>query len=175
MAIPFPKKRNNFKNLLENEQEGFWWNKAWRQGKKALARTPKPPQSRGLLFEALEPRVLMSADISYGSQILQTDQQANPSQFQLVDTNDTNQIVSSVDFSAASVDNQVLPYLGHDARISAANELTVFATGTIDLNSLRPDFLRDEGFNSLVIQGGDLTDDTLVVDLGQGDIPLMSP
>ena len=36
--------------------------KGWRQGKKALAKTNKPLQSRGLLFEALEPRVLMSGD-----------------------------------------------------------------------------------------------------------------
>jgi len=28
MAIPFPKKKNNFKSLPNNDQEGFWWNKA---------------------------------------------------------------------------------------------------------------------------------------------------
>ena len=66
MALPFPKKKNNFNTLINNDQEGFWWKKAWRQGKKALAKANKPLQSRGLLFEALEPRVLMSADLSYG-------------------------------------------------------------------------------------------------------------
>ena len=67
MALPFPKKKNNnFKSLIDNDQEGFWLKKAWRQGKKALAKANEPPKSRGLLFEALEPRVLMSADLSYG-------------------------------------------------------------------------------------------------------------
>ena len=66
MALPFPKKKNNFNTLINNDQEGFWWKKAWRQGKKTLAKANKPPQSRGLHFEALEPRVLMSADLSYG-------------------------------------------------------------------------------------------------------------
>ena len=66
MALPFPKKKNNFNSLIDNDQEGFWLKKAWRQGKKALAKANKPPKSRGLLFEALEPRVLMSADLSYG-------------------------------------------------------------------------------------------------------------
>jgi hypothetical protein len=44
MALPFPKKKNNFNNLINNEQEGFWWKKAWRQGQKALAKSHKPPQ-----------------------------------------------------------------------------------------------------------------------------------
>ena len=66
MALPFPKKKNNFNSLLSNEHEGFWLKKAWRQGKKVLAKANEPLKSRGLLFEALEPRVLMSADLSYG-------------------------------------------------------------------------------------------------------------
>jgi len=66
MALPFPKKKNNIKSLLDDDREGFWWNKAWQQGKKALAKANEPLKSRGLLFEALEPRVLMSADLSYG-------------------------------------------------------------------------------------------------------------
>ncbi|MBI1841292.1 MAG: LEPR-XLL domain-containing protein, partial [Verrucomicrobia bacterium] len=63
-------------------------------------------------------------------------------------------------------------YLGHAAQFSAAHELRVFATGEILLSALRPDLLRQQGIRSLVIQGSDSTDDTLVVDLAQGDVPL---
>ena len=64
MALPFPKKKNNINRLINNDQEGIWWKKAWHKGKNALASPPKALQSRGLMFEALEPRVLMSADIT---------------------------------------------------------------------------------------------------------------
>ncbi|MDA1013146.1 MAG: DUF4347 domain-containing protein, partial [Planctomycetota bacterium] len=61
---------------------------------------------------------------------------------------------------------------GLTARITAATELTVFTTGDISLGSLRPDYLSDLGFTSLIIEGNDATDDTLIVDLSEGDIPL---
>src|SRR5262249_6095238 len=54
----------------------------------------------------------------------------------------------------------------------AATEITVFDTGDIYLGSLRPDLLHDAGFTSLVVQGSNPTNDTLIVDLSQGDVPL---
>ena len=105
MALPYPKKKNNFKSLINNDQEGFWLKKAWRQGKKALAKANEPLKSRGLLFEALEPRVLMSADLSYGQTPdaptdLTLTFDAGSSQYQLVDS--SNAIVSFDDAADAS-------------------------------------------------------------------------
>src|SRR5690348_2758908 len=63
-------------------------------------------------------------------------------------------------------------YLGYPAQVTAANQLTVFASGDIDVSSFRPDSLRAQGIRSLVVQGSDSTDDTLRIDLSHGDIPL---
>ena len=118
MSLPFPKKKINFNTLIDNDQEGFWWNKAWRQGKKVFARTSKPPQSRGLLFEALEPRVLMSADLSYGDVAvdltLHFDQQANEYQLLSVDANGQNGIVSAVKADATGMTDGILSIDGND-------------------------------------------------------------
>ena len=93
MALPFPKKKNNFNSLLSNEHEGFWLKKAWRQGKKALAKANEPPKSRGLLFEALEPRVLMSAEYMLDTARILTvtgDMDANTIVIQQVAVSDTS-------------------------------------------------------------------------------------
>ena len=58
------------------------------------------------------------------------------------------------------------------ARITAANELTVFASGDIYLSSLLADLVRNGGFRSLVIQGSDSTHDTLIFDSSPGEVPL---
>ncbi len=118
MSLPFPKKKINFNTLIDNDQEGFWWNKAWRQGKKVFARTSKPPQFRGLLFEALEPRVLMSADLSYGDVAvdltLHFDQQANEYQLLSVDANGQNGIVSAIKADATGMTDGILSIDGND-------------------------------------------------------------
>ncbi len=69
-------------------------------------------------------------------------------------------------------DSRSLSYLGHRAELSSTNDLTLFATGTIPLSELHPDLLHQAGIRSLVIQGSDATDDTLVVDLAAGEIPM---
>src|SRR4051794_29750446 len=63
-------------------------------------------------------------------------------------------------------------YLGNPAEITAENQLTVYASGDIDLSGFRPDYLKEQGIRSLVVQGSDATNDTLHVDLAHGDIPL---
>ncbi|MBS3951841.1 MAG: LEPR-XLL domain-containing protein, partial [Methylomicrobium sp.] len=99
MAHPFQKKKTNFNALIDNNQEGIWWKKAWQQGKKALAKSPKETQSRRLLFEVLEPRILMSADLSYGTATDLTlayhagNGSDDPAQFRLLDESDN--IISS--------------------------------------------------------------------------------
>ena len=108
MALPFPKKKNNFNSLINNDQEGFWWKRAWREGKKALAKANKPPQSRGLLFEALEPRVLMSAELTYAAGAadltLNFDQDAGVFQLLSVDANGQNTTVDSIQANTALQD-----------------------------------------------------------------------
>src|SRR5262245_55491709 len=61
--------------------------------------------------------------------------------------------------------SSVFSYLGYPALITGANQLTVFATGDIDLASFRPDYLQSQGIRSLVVQGSDATNDTLHMDL----------
>ena len=67
MAQKNSKKKNNLNNLIKKNQDIFGLKKAWLQGKAALTSPANPLPERGLLFEALEPRVLMSADLSYGT------------------------------------------------------------------------------------------------------------
>ena len=61
---------------------------------------------------------------------------------------------------------------GLSAQVTATQELTVYATGDISLSNLHTDELLSLGFTSLIIEGSDSTDDTLIVDLSTGDVPL---
>ncbi|HBW82795.1 MAG TPA: hypothetical protein DEF79_02020, partial [Gammaproteobacteria bacterium] len=65
-----------------------------------------------------------------------------------------------------------LLYYGHAATFSADGGFTVSASGKIDLSSFHPDFLAQQGFTNLIINGRPSTDDTLIVDLSAGDIPI---
>ncbi len=53
-----------------------------------------------------------------------------------------------------------------------ANYLTVTASGMINVWDFQPQLLAESGVCGLIIQGTDETDDTLVVDLSRGDLPL---
>ncbi len=53
-----------------------------------------------------------------------------------------------------------------------ADLLTVTASGTINVWDLDPASLAESGIRGLIIQGADDTDDTLIVDLSRGDLPL---
>ena len=61
---------------------------------------------------------------------------------------------------------------GYAAQTTGQHELTVAATGNIFLNDLHPDQLSSAGFTHLIIEGSDQTNDTLIVDLSHGDVPL---
>src|SRR5207253_1477314 len=61
-----------------------------------------------------------------------------------------------------------ISYLGYPAQVTADNELTVFATGDIELSSFRPDDLQAQGIRSLVVQGSDGTDDITIDSPGAG-------
>ena len=50
--------------------------------------------------------------------------------------------------------------------------LTVTASGMIDVWDFQPQRLAESGIRGLIIQGTDETDDTLVVDLSRGDLPI---
>ena len=150
MALPFPKKKNNFKSLIENEQEGFWWKKAWRQGKKALAKANKPPQSRGLLFEALEPRVLMSADLSYGTA-----------------TNAPTDLTLTFDAGTYSLVDQATNAIVDTANADVSKEVSI--TGTSGNDVLRLDLGKLQNGIALLFQG-DGTDTVNVS--GSGDFSL---
>ncbi|MDG1364680.1 MAG: LEPR-XLL domain-containing protein, partial [Akkermansiaceae bacterium] len=65
-----------------------------------------------------------------------------------------------------------LLYYGHAASISADGAFSVSASGEIDLSSFHPDFLAQQGFTNLIINGSPSTDDTLIVDLTAGDLPI---
>ena len=54
----------------------------------------------------------------------------------------------------------------------AGSVLTVTASGTIDVWDFQPQRLAERGICGLIIQGTDDTDDTLVVDLSRGDLPI---
>ena len=64
MAKKISKKKSK---LNKKNQDIFGLKKAWLHGKAALTKLATPLPERGLLFEALEPRVLMSADLSFGA------------------------------------------------------------------------------------------------------------
>ena len=55
---------------------------------------------------------------------------------------------------------------------AAGSVLTVTATGIIDVWDFQPQLLAEQGISGLIIQGTDETDDTLIVDLSRGDLPL---
>jgi pimeloyl-ACP methyl ester carboxylesterase len=147
MALPFPKKKNNFKSLISNDQEGFWWKKAWLKGKNALANPSKPLQSLGLIFEALEPRILMSADLSYGDVAadltLHFDQQANEFQLLSVDANGQNGNVQSLVAADAALTDGILSIGGN----GLGNTLRLDVTS---LQSLNIEFL-DSGSNDNLV------------------------
>ncbi len=196
MALPFPKKKNNFNTLINNDQEGFWWKKAWRQGKKALAKTNKPLQSRGLLFEALEPRVLMSADITIdtaGLLNMQGDASDNTFVIEQTAVNETGATLSlTLDGGPAQIFSGVKGLLvntadGNDS-IELLNTITVDATlggGKGDDNLIAhadADFslsgsildIADNtfslaGFENLSLQGG-ASDNAFVVDNWSGSL-----
>jgi hypothetical protein len=57
--------RKNKKDIVTAPDEHSWWLKGWLRGKEAPENTPVLPDTRSLFFEALEPRILMSADLTY--------------------------------------------------------------------------------------------------------------
>jgi hypothetical protein len=76
MAYPFKNNKKNFATLealtARKEQTitvpsgaAGWWKKAWIRGKRILESAPELRDTRALLFETLEPRVLLSAELSY--------------------------------------------------------------------------------------------------------------
>lgn len=189
MALPFPKKKNNINSLINNDQEGIWWKKAWHKGKNALASPPKALQSRGLMFEALEPRILMSADLSYGEGAadltLHFDQQANEFQLLSVDANDQNGIVQfskadvaladgklSIDgnglantlrldvASLTSINIELLDSGSNDNLFAQADADFTFSGSTLDIAGKSFGLA---GFESLTLKGGD-SDNAFVVD-----------
>ncbi len=86
-------------------------------------------------------------------------------------------LLSSQSFGGGEALGNSLPtgffnYQGYEAQLTAPNELTVYATGSISLANLQPDALYSEGLRKLVIQGSDSTNDTLIADLSQGGTPL---
>jgi hypothetical protein len=55
---------------------------------------------------------------------------------------------------------------------AAGSLLPVTASGIIDIWDFQPQLLAEKGFSGLIIQGTDETDDTLIVDLSRGDVPI---
>ena len=102
MAYPFNKKNNGLKAILNNYHDWNWWKKVRQQEKQKHLKQIDPRPPAWLAMEALEPRILMSADLSYTASAneltLQFDQQAN--QFELLSIDD-NSLVAAVDADAA--------------------------------------------------------------------------
>ncbi|MDI1314237.1 hypothetical protein, partial [Prosthecobacter sp.] len=96
---------------------------------------------------------------------------SNPIPQQLVDTN-TAANGPPAAAQSNTLSNSLSNYLGYAALKNGTDGLSVFISGDIDLWSLRPDFLQEQGIRSLTIYGSDSTNDTLIVDLSRGEIPL---
>src|SRR4051794_28683290 len=88
------------------------------QGRDLINKAPRRARFSAPCIEALEDRTLMSANPALLDAIL----------------GDATGI--------AAVDNSRLSYLGFPAQITGQNQLTVFATGKIELSSFRPDYLQ---------------------------------
>ena len=113
MAKKISKKKSK---LNKKNQDIFGLKKAWLHGKAALTKLATPLPERGLLFEALEPRVLMSADLSFGAAAtdltLHFDAATHDYQLLSVDANGQNGVQSTI--NANQITNGNLTIIGNN-------------------------------------------------------------
>jgi hypothetical protein len=122
MAHRSPKNKNNVINFLKANKERFGLKKTWLHVKAALSQKEKSIASRGLLFEALEPRVLLAADLAYADATdLTLTYDALTSQFQLIDNADNDTVISS-----ASADDGTVAISGNASDINLTLDLASF-------------------------------------------------
>jgi hypothetical protein len=141
-----PKIKNNLINLLKANKERFGLKKTWLHVKAALSQREKSIASRGLLFEALEPRVLLAADLAYADATdLTLFYDAASSEFQLIDNANNDNVISS-----GTADDGIVAISGNASNINLNLDLASFYDFGMPLDIQLED--KDDSNDSLFVQ-----------------------